>query len=71
MHIPSTSSGHAHVQRGGTLKRQISGHNRHGFFKLKAAPVPQVGTEVCIYFAFCLCIYDILIIASMQDVPYW
>ena len=70
MHIPSTSSGHVHGQHWGTSKRNNSTLNRPGF-KFHEAPVPQVGSEVCIYFAFCLCMYNILIIASMQDVPYW
>jgi hypothetical protein len=53
VHIPSTSSGHVHVQHGGTTKRHNSVLNRPGF-KFNAAPVSQVGSEVCIYFAFCL-----------------
>jgi len=68
VHIPPTSSGRAHVQHGGTLGRH-SVLSRPGF-KFDAL-VLQVGSEVCIYFVFCLCIYNILIIASMQSVPYW
>ena len=70
MHIPPTSLGHVHGHHWDTSKRNSTTLNRPGF-KFNEACVRQVGSEVCIYFAFCLCMYNILIIASMQDVPYW
>jgi len=52
--MPSTSSGHVHVQHGTLPKRHNAVLNRPGF-KFNPAPVPQVGSEVCIYVAICLC----------------
>ena len=49
MNIPSTSSGSVHIQHGGTPKSHNSVSNRPGF-KFNTARVPQVGSEVCIYF---------------------